>query len=304
MRNGRGVHRVEGLPVPGLPDWPRLLREDPASTLMALRACLGVQRAAEPELEHQYWTLLAARYGSDELAEAVLDRLDLDRERLVDVEDGDRLLLLGCLERAALEQAELSRGEQRRVRLHVLLLAETVLEARERLGVAAALYALAHDGTLGGEDPFSCYERVLLLFKLAHVLFQIAQSPADRRRRRCIEAARRARDGARALREVHGAPEEEIRLLLLELQIWLGHKQEEMGDLAAASEAFLAAVPWSATVDDRVTCTTRAASALAGLGERRKASELLRSVEAELDRVEDPVVRELWELVAWDLEGS
>ena len=77
MQNGKSLHRP-GLRMGSGPDWDRLLPGDPDQTLGALRAWLGPDRSPDPEIEHGYWETLADRCTTAELAEAVLERLDLD----------------------------------------------------------------------------------------------------------------------------------------------------------------------------------------------------------------------------------
>jgi tetratricopeptide (TPR) repeat protein len=193
---------------------------------------------------------------------------------------------------------DLSGDERERARKHSFLLAEVAFEGQGSLLPAAALYALVHGGE-SGESTFSLYERILLRFKLGNALLLLDERPE--RRRQCVGLVRRAAELAELLTRCEGNPREALRALILEIRIWLGHRQEELGDLEAAAECFRAAVACSSTIDDRVTCVARAASALAACGRVGEARELLLSVQGEIGQVEDGMVRELWEAVFWSL---
>jgi hypothetical protein len=300
MQNGKS-HRFAGLPTGGVPNWDRLLAGDPSQILEALRAWFGPKRIPDLEMEHGYWETLAARCTADQLAEAVLERFDFDGERLLDLEPPDlsRLRsLLECTARDRLGYLDLSQEERDRISRHSFLLAEVVFEEQGNLPPAAALYALAHEGAVG-QDTFSLYEAVLLRFKLGNAMLLMDERPE--RRHRCIGLVRKAADLAETMRASERLPNEALRALTLEVRIWLGHRQEELGDLEAAAESFRIAVSCSATPDDRVECAARAASALAACGRKLDARELLLSVWDEVASVEDGLVRELWEAVLWSI---
>jgi hypothetical protein len=300
MQNGKS-HPWAGLPTGRIPDWDRLLGGDPSQNLEALRAWFGPRRVPDPEMEHGYWETLAARCTTDELASAVLERLDLDGEHLLDLHSTDMSRLRCLLEGAArdrLGHLDLAPEERDRVGRHSLLLAEMVFEGEGCLPPAAALYALVHEGTVG-EDTFSLYEAVLLRFKLGNALLLMDERPEHRRR--CIGLVRKAAELAEIMRASERAPRNALRALILEVRIWLGHRQEELGDLESAAEAFRAAVSCSSTPDDRVECAARAASALAACDRTQEARELVLSVWEEVASVEDGMVRELWEAVLWSL---
>ncbi|HEX5716825.1 MAG TPA: hypothetical protein VF179_11750, partial [Thermoanaerobaculia bacterium] len=145
-------------------------------------------------------------------------------------------------------------------------------------------------------------EEVLLRFKVGNALLLLDERPE--RRRRCVGFVRQAAELADILGGRSEVPREALRALTLEIHIWLGHRQEELGDLQAAAECFRAAVTCSRTLDDRVTCAARAASALAACGRVQEAREILLSVQEEAGQVEDEMVRELWEGVFWSLGGG
>ncbi|MFL6199590.1 MAG: hypothetical protein ACJ76J_10460 [Thermoanaerobaculia bacterium] len=166
---------------------------------------------------------------------------------------------------------------------------------------ALALYSLIHDARVGA-DTFSLYEEVLLRFKVGNAMLLLDERPD--RRRRYVEFVRQAAELADILGGRSEAPREALRALTLEIRIWLGHRQEELGDLQAAAECFRSAVACSRTLDDRVTCAARAASALAACGRGQEAREILLSVREEVGQVEDEMVRELWEGVFWSLGGE
>jgi hypothetical protein len=301
MQNGKSLHRA-GLSTGSVPNWDRLLLGDPEQTLGALRAWLGPERSPDPEIEHGYWEVLAGRCTTHELAEAVLQRLDLDGERLLDVGPEDLPRLRERLESAARESLgylDLSPGERERIGWHPFLLAEVAFEGQGLLPPAAALYAVAREGR-AGDDAFSRYEGLLLSFKLGNALLLLDETPEQRRR--CIGFVRRAAEGADEMWESSGAPREALRALTLEIRIWLGHRLEELGDLEAAAESFRVAVGSSVTPDDRVVCAARGASALAACGRTNEARELLFSVRDVLESVEDGMVRELWAAILWSLE--
>jgi hypothetical protein len=300
MQNGKS-HHLPGLPTGGTPNWDRLLAGDSSQILEALRAWFGPRRVLDVDMERGYWETLAARCTADELAKAVVDRLDFDGERLLDLEASDQSRLrcrLECEAQDRLLHLNLSQDERDRIGRHSLLLAEVVFEEQGHLPPAAALYALAHESTVG-QDTFSLYEAVLLRFKLGNAMLLMDERPE--RRRRCIALVRKAADLAETMRASERTPHDALRALTLEVRIWLGHRQEEIGDLEAAAESFRAAVSCSATPDDRVECAARAASALAACGQEPEARELLLSVWDEVAGVEDGMVRELWEAILWSL---
>jgi len=300
MRNGKSCPQRAGLRTGTAPDWVRLLLAERSHVTEALRSWLGPRRSPDPEIEHGYWNLLADG-PAEELAEAVLQRLDLDRALLLDLDPSDLAKIRQCLESEAgdrLSRIGLPEDEQERVRRNGLLLAEIAFESRGSLPPAAALYALCGDGG-AGEGVFSIYQEGLTRFKLGNALFQLDERPESRRR--CVALVRRSAERAETARESEGAPREALRALALEIRIWLGHRQEELGDLAAAAESFLHAVACAGTLDDRVACTARAASVLAAIGRVQEARELLLAVREEVDQVEDGMVRELWEAVLWSV---
>jgi hypothetical protein len=300
MRNGKSFSQRAGLRTGAAPDWVRLLLAERSQVTEALRAWLGPRRSPDPEIEHGYWSLLADG-PAEELAEAVLQRLDLDRGLLLDLDSSDLSKIRQRLESEAGERLlriGLPDDEQDRVRRNGLLLAEYGFEGQGSLPPAAALYALY--GDLGvGEGVFSIYQEGLTRFKLGNALYLLDERPESRRR--CVALVRRSAERAENAAESEGAPREALRALALEIRIWLGHRQEELGDLAAAAESFLFAVACAGTSDDRVACTARAASVLAATGRVQEARELLLSVREEVDQVEDVMVRELWEAVLWSV---
>jgi hypothetical protein len=300
MQNGKSHHRA-GLPTGGTPNWDRLLAGDPSQILEALRAWFGPRRVLDPEMERGYWETLAARCSIDELSEAVLERLDFDGEHLLDLEPTDLSRLRSFLESAARERLGclgLSPEDRDRINRHSFLLAEAVFEGEGHLRPAAALYALAHEGAVG-QDTFSLYEAVLLRFKLGNAMLLLDDGPD--RRHRCIKLVRKAADFAEAMRASERSPRDALRALTLEIRIWLGCRQEEIGHLEAAAESFRSAVRCAVKPDDRVECTARAASALAALGRKVEARELLLSVGDDLENLEDGLVRDLWEAILWSL---
>ena len=298
LRNPAGLTMVDSL------DWERLLLADPDKILGGLRLWLGPKRADDTEIERAYWRTLVARLDAEELASAVLERLDLDGERLLDLDAIDLQSVREHLEHAARERLDgldLPHVQGERVRKHSFLLAEVAFEGQGDLCPALALYSLIHDSRLGA-DTFSLYEEVLLRFKVGNALLLLDEQPEHRWR--CVGFVRQAAELADILGGRSEAPREALRALTLEIHIWLGHRQEELGDLRAAAECFRAAVICARTVDDRVTCTARAASALAACGRIQEAREILLSVQEEVGQVEDEMVRELWEGVFWSLGGE
>lgn len=301
MRNGKGQHHQVGLRTGAALDWDRLLLASPDKVLGGLRSWLGPKRADDTEIERGYWKMLVARVAAEELAAAVLERLDLGGERLLDIDATDLPAIRECLEHAArerLDRLDLPLDERERVRKHSFLLAEVAFEGQNDLRPALALYALIHDGRLGA-DTFSLYEEVLLRFKVGNALLLLDERPEQRWQ--YVGFVRRAAELTDILGGRSEAPREALRALTLEIRIWLGHRQEELGDLQAAAECFRAAVTFSRTLDDRVTCAARAASALAACGRVQEAREILLSVQEEVGQVEDEMVRELWEGVFWSL---
>lgn len=300
MQNGKS-HHLAGLTTGGPLNWERLLACDPLQAMEALRAWCGPRRMPNPEMEHGYWETLTTRCTPDELADAVLERLDLDGEHLLDLESSDLSRLRLFLESAArdrLSHLDLSPEERGRINRHSFLLAEAVFEGEGLLRPAAALYALAHEATVG-QDTFSLYEAVILRFKLGNAMLLLDASPD--RRRLCIELVQHAVELAETMRASERAPRDALRALTLEVRIWLGCRLEESGDLDAAAESFRAAVTCASTTDDRVECAARAASALAACGRKLEARELLLSMWDEVAGVEDGMVRELWEAILWSL---
>lgn len=303
MRNGKGLQHYDGLPTGAAQDWDRLLLAGSDKVFRGLRSLLGPKRADETAIERGYWKVLVAG-DTEELTAAVLERLDLDGERLLDLDAIDLPPIREHLERAARERLvglDLPHDEQERVRKHSFLLAEVAFESQGDLCPALALYSLIHDSRLGA-DTFSLYEEVLLRFKVGNTLLLLDERPE--RRWRCVGFVRQAAELADILGERSEVPREALRALTLEIRIWLGHRQEELGDLQAAAECFRSAVICSRTLDDRVTCTARAASALAACGRVQEARETLLSVQEEVGQVEDELVRELWEGVFWSLGGE
>lgn len=304
MRNGKGQHHAHGLDTGATPEWERLLLTGPDTILSGLRSWLGPKRADDTEIERGYWKMLVARAGAEELSAAVLERLDIDGERLLDLDAIDLPPVREHLERAARERLaglDLPHDEQERVRKHSFLLAEVAFEGQGDLCPALALYALVHDARLGA-DTFSLYEEVLLRFKVGNALLLLDER--HEHRRRYVGFVRQAAELADILGVRSEVPREALRALTLEIRIWLGHRQEELGDLQAAAECFRAAVSCARTLDDRVTCSARAASALAACGRIGEAREILLSVQEEVGQVEDEMVRELWEGVFWSLGGD
>lgn len=301
MRNGKGHHQRIGLHTGVALDWDRLLLAGPDKILSGLRLWLGPKRVENTEIERSYWKALVARCEAEELAAAVLERLDLDGERLLDLDAIDLPPVRELLERAArerLDALDLPHDERERIRKHSFLLAEVAFEGQGDLCPALALYALLHDARLGA-DTFSLYEEVLLRFKVGNALLLLDECPE--RRRRYVGFVRQAAELADILGGRSEIPREALLALTLEVRIWLGHRQEELGELQAAAECFRAALACSRTLDDRVTCAARAASALAACGQILEARELLLSVQEEVGQVEDEMVRELWEGVFWSL---
>lgn len=304
MRNGKGLHHDIGLRTGAAPDWDRLLLAGPDKVLSGLRLWLGPKRADDTEIERGYWKALVTRVGAAELAAAVLERLELDGERLLDLDAIDLPPIRDRLEHAARERLDgidLLQDERERIRKHSFLLAEVAFEGQGDVCPALALYALIHDSRLGA-DTFSLYEEVLLRFKVGNTLLLLDERPEHRRR--YVDFVRHAAELADILGGRSEVPREALRALTLEIRIWLGHRQEELGDLQAAADCFRSAVACSRTLDDRVTCTARAASALAACGQVQEARETLLSVQDEVGQVEDEMVRELWEGVFWSLGGE
>ena len=304
MRNGKGHHHSLGLHTGTPLDWERLLLAGPDKILSGLRLWLGPKRAENTEIERGYWKALVAEADAGELAAAVLERLDLNGERLLDLDAIDLPPVRELLERAArerLDRLDLPHDERERIRKHSFLLTEVAFEGQNDLCPALALYALIHDSRLGA-DTFSLYEEVLLRFKVGNALLLLDERPE--RRRRYVGFVRQAAELADILGGRSEIPREALRALTLEIRIWLGHRQEELGDLQAAAECFRSAVTCSRTLDDRVTCSARAASALAACGQVQQAREILLSVQEEVGQVEDEMVRELWEGVFWSLGGG
>lgn len=300
MQNGKS-HQLAGLPTGGTLNWERLLGGDLSQILEALRAWFGPRRIPDPEMEHGYWETLAARCTIDELSEAVLERLDFDGEHLLDLESSDLPRLrcrLECEARERLIHLDLPPEERERINRHSFLLAEAVFEGKGDLRPAAALYALAHEGTVG-QDTFSLYEAILLRFKLGNAMHLLDDGPD--RRHLCVGLVRKAADFAEAMRAGERSPRDALRALTLEIRIWLGCRQEEIGDLNSAAESFRAAMSCAATSDDRVECAARAASALAACGQKAEARELLLSVGDDVENLEDGMVRDLWEAILWSL---
>jgi hypothetical protein len=300
MQNGK-THHLPGLPAGGTPNWERLLAGDSNQILEALRAWFGPKRILDREMEHGYWETLAARCTPEELAEAVLERLDLDGEHLLDLEAADQSQLRCFLESAARERLchlDLEPEERDRLHRHSFLLAEVAFEGEGHLRPAAALYALAHEATVG-RDTFSLYEAVLLRFKLGNTMLLLDSRPDYRDR--YIRLVRKAVELAEAMKADERSPQDALRALTLEVRIWLGCRQEESGHMEAAAESFRAASRCAVRPDDRVECAARAASALAACGRKIDAREALLSVWDEVPGVEDGMVRELWEAILWSL---
>ncbi len=265
---------------------------------------LGPKRAGDTEVERGYWKALVARGDMEELAAALVERLDLDSDRLLDLDAIDLPSIRESLQKTARERLDgldLPHDERERIRKHSFLLAEVAFEGQDDLRPALALYALIHDSRLGA-DTFSLYEEVLLRFKVGNALLLLDERPE--RRWRCVAFVRQAAELADILGGRREAPREALHALILEIRIWLGHRLEELGDLQAAAECFRTAITCSRTLDDRVTCSARAASALASCGRVEEAREILLSVQEEVDQVEDEMVRELWEGVFWSLGGE
>lgn len=303
MRNGKNSHPT-GLQTGAVPDWNRLVPGRSDQVLEALRDWMGSKRAHDPEVEYGYWKTLLDCCTVVELADAVLERLDFEGESVLDVRPADLSRLRTRFESAARERLsllDLSEEDRHRVERHLFLLSEVAFEGEEHLPLAAALYALAHEGG-GGEDTFSRYEGLLLRFKLGNALLLLDERAESRRR--CIGLVRLACKRAEELRLRDGSPRDALRALTLEIWIWLGHRQEEMGEMEAAADAFLSAVGCAVTTDDRVCCTARAASALLACGRTGEAREHLLSVRDEVPNVEDGMVRTLWEAVFWSLENG
>src|SRR5687768_5049273 len=107
MRNGKGLHHHGGVPTGAAPDWDRLLLAGPDRIFKGLRAWLGPKRAEDTEVERSYWTALVARGDTEELAVAVIERLDLDNDRLLDLDAIDLPRIRESLEHAARERLDL-----------------------------------------------------------------------------------------------------------------------------------------------------------------------------------------------------
>ncbi len=303
MQNGKGLHQ-EGFHTATPPDWDRLVSGDMTHKLRTLRAWLGPRRVPDLEMEHGYWEILATHASGPELAEAVLERLDLEGDRLLDLESSELLRLRDLLEsmaRERLDQLDLPPGDRDRIRRHSFLLAEAVFESEKSLPQAAALYALAHEAT-AGKDTFSIYEAILLRFKLGNVMLLLDEQPE--RRRHCINLVRKAAVLTDAMKASERVPHDALRALALEIRMWLGHREEEAGEKEAAADSFCAAMRCAATVDDRVECAARAASALSICGRSKEAREVLLSVSDEVEVVENAMVRDFWEAVLWSLNDG
>lgn len=304
MTNGKSHPHHHGLATGSAPDWNRLLLAGPDEIFRRLRPSLGPRRADDAEIERMYWQALLACQDAEELAATVVERLDLDGDRLLDVDAIDLPPLRERLESAARQKLsclEIPEDERERVCKHPFLLAEVAFEGQGDLCSALALYALIHDGRVG-KDTFSLYEEVLLRFKVGNASLLRDERPEYRRR--CVGLVRQAAELADILGARSEVPREALRALSLEIWIWLGHRQEELGDLQIAAECFRSAVACSRTIDDRVTCAARAASALAACGRVQEAKEILLSVQEEVGEVEDDMVRALWEGVFWSLGGE
>lgn len=301
MQNGK-THHLSGLPAGGTPNWERLLAGNPNEILEALRAWFGPRRIPDREMEQGYWKTLAVHCGPAEVADAVLERLDLDGEHLLDLETSDQPQLRCLLESAAREclcRLDLEPEERDRIHRHSFLLAEVAFEGDGQLRQAAALYALSHEATVG-RDTFSLYEAVLLRFKLGNTMLLLDSRPESRDR--YIGLVRNAVELAEAMKADERSPQDALRALTLEVRIWLGCRLEESGDMEAAAESFRAASRCAVKPDDRVECAARAASALATCGRKLDARELLLSVWDKVSAVEDEMVRDLWEAILWSLE--
>jgi hypothetical protein len=303
MQNGK-THHLPGLPAGGTPNWERLLAGNPNQILEALRAWFGPKRIPDREMEHGYWKTLADHCNPDEIAEALLERLDLDGEHLLDLEASDQPQLRGLLESTARERLchlDLEPEERDRIHRHPFLLAEVAFEGEGQLRLAAALYALAHEATVG-RDTFSLYEAVLLRFKLGNTMLLLDPRPDSRDR--YIGLVLKAVELAEAMKADQRSPQDALRALTLEVRIWLGCRLEESGSMEAAAESFRGAYRCAVKPDDRVECAARAASALAACGRALDAREALLAVWDEVSEVEDGMVRELWEAVLWSLGGD
>lgn len=300
MQNGK-THHLSGLPAGGTPNWERLLAGNPNQILEALRAWFGPRRIPDREMEQGYWKTLALHCSAAGIADAVLERLDFDGEHLLDLEASDQPQLQCLLESAAREclcRLDLEPEERDRIHRHSFLLAEVAFEGEGHLRPAAALYALAHEATVG-RDTFSLYEAVLLRFKLGNTMLLLDPRPDSRDR--YIGLVRKAVELAEAMKADERSPQDALRALTLEVRIWLGCRLEESGDMEAAAESFRAASRCAVRPDDRVECAARAASALAACGRKTDAREALLSVWDEVPGVEDGMVRELWEAILWSL---
>jgi tetratricopeptide (TPR) repeat protein len=196
----------------------------------------------------------------------------------------------------ALRDVEVEAADREQMKLHPLLLAEAAFEGHGRLADAAAFYALAHDEQLASTAPVARYERAVLRFKLGHGLWQLDESCRENTER-CIQFCQATLRQADRLWKQPGISKDAFFSLIFELQSWLGHRQEGLGRYQEAADAYSQASIAARSLDDRVAYSTRMASALAELGERQKAYELLLLDREDVAKVEDPEVRQLWEAV-------
>jgi tetratricopeptide (TPR) repeat protein len=222
----------------------------------------------------------------------VLDRLNVDSDgRLLELDRGELDQLYRQVD--AIAQGGPDRqGLAEDDRLYELLAAAS--EGRGDPALAAALCVLAHDRRMGDEDPRSRYVRVVLRWQLGHALFLMAEKDEENLRR-CLRLVRGSLRQAEALWRAEGVSRDSFFSLIFELQSWLGHRHEALGEYQAAVDAFSAAAIAARTKDDYVAYTARTASAMATLGETQKAYELLMLAEDQLGEVEDELARQLWE---------
>ena len=222
----------------------------------------------------------------------VLDRLDVDSDGRLLALEGDELDRLYWSVDARVREDPHLRDLAQDDRLQELL--ATASEGRGDPALAAALYALVHDRRAGKENPRSRYVRVVLRWQLGHALFLMAENDEENLRR-CLRLARGSLRQTEALWRAEGVSKDAFLSLIFELQSWIGHRHEALGEYQAAADAFSEASIAARTPDDHVVYTAYMASAMAKLGKTQKAYELLMLVEGQLGEVEDEESRQLWE---------
>lgn len=291
-------------------EWRERLRADPAGAGGELILRFRERPSDDAEIEDLFWLAACDQAGDEELARAVLARLepppDPSRE-LLGLSREQRVRARGRLRFAgveALRERVRDPDDRERIARHPARLAEVAFARRGRAAEAAALYALEHDRRLAGEltlvapdagPPIPIAARRLL--RRATLRYEVARSLA-----RVVDHGDRALPVMESVlllldRLVAGAGQgSEVQPLAWRLSFhareWLGLRHYEAGRHAEAEREFLRAAGAAPETDLAVAARLFAANAMIRDGRAAEARALLDALRIDVGRLEPPAADE------------